>query len=225
MSKVKKKRNESFLIIGLSTFSRYLAKYLFERNFEVIAVDIDEERLEKVNSYVSKGIIGDAKDPDFLVKIGVKDVDAVIVSLGSKTNDSVMVVFHLNELEVKNIYVKVIEEDHARVLEKIGATEIIFSERESALKLAQRIDNPNVLDYIPLTEEYSIIDWTPNDEFIGKTLGELRLKNDYGVQVVSIEDGDKKVKLIPRANHQIKKGDILVVIGENEKLEKLKESK
>ncbi|XOV91619.1 MAG: potassium channel family protein [Bacteroidota bacterium] len=221
----KNKRNESFMIIGLSTFSRYVARYLFERNFHVIAVDNDEARIEKVSSFVSKGIIGDAKDPEFLEKIGVKDVDAVIVSLGNKTNDSVMVVFHLNELKVKNIYVKVIEEDHARVLEKIGATEIIFPERESALRLAQRIDNPSVLDYIPLTDEYSIIDWTPNEKFIGKTLGELRLKNEYGVQVISIEDGHNKVKLIPRANHLIKEGDVLVVIGENENLEKLKEKK
>ncbi len=213
------------MLIGLSAFSRYLAKYLSERNFEVIAVDIDESRIEKVNSFVTKGIIGDAKDLEFLEKIGVKDVDAVIVSLGSKTNDSVMVVFYLHELEVKNIYVKVIDEDHGRVLEKIGATEIIFPEQESALRLAQRVDNPNVLDYIPLTEEYSIIDWTPGEDFIGKTLGQLKLKSEYGVQVVSIEDGNEKVKLIPRANHTIKKGDVLVVIGENENLEKLKESK
>ncbi len=213
------------MLIGLSTFSRYLARYLFERNFEVIAVDIDESRVEKVNKYVSKGIIGDAKDSELLEKIGVKDVDAVIVSMGSNSNDSIMVVFHLNELNVKNIYVKVVEEDQARVLEKIGASEVIFPEQESALRLAQRIDNPNVLDYIPLTEEYSIIDWTPDEEFIGKTLGQLKLKNEYGVQVVSIEDGKEKVKLIPRASHLIKKDDVLVVIGENEKLEKLKERK
>lgn len=225
MSRKKNNRNESFMLIGLSTFSRYLAKYLYERNFKVIAVDNDESRIEKVNSYVSKGIIGDAKDRTFLEKAGAKDVDAVIVSLGGKTDDSVMVVFQLNELGVENIYVKVMEEDHAHILKKIGATEAIFPEQESALRLAQRIDNPNVLDYIPLTEDYSIIDWTPEDEFIGKTLGELKLKNEYGVQVVSIEDGAKKVKLIPRASHVIKKGDILVVIGENKSLEKLKEGK
>jgi len=221
----KKKRNESFMLIGLSTFSRYLARYLYERNFEVIAIDYDESKIEKVNGFVSKGIIGDAKDKTFLEKVGVKDVDAVIVSLGGKTDDSAMVVFHLNELGVENIFVKVIEEDHAQILKKIGASEAIFPEQESALRLAQRIDNPNVLDYIPLTEEYSIIDWTPEDKYIGKTLGELRLKSEYGVQVVSIEDRKEKVKLIPRANHVIKKGDVLVVIGQNAHLDKLKEGK
>ncbi len=225
MSKKKKKRNESFMLIGLSTFNRFLAKYLYERNFEVIAIDNDESRIEKVNGFVSKGIIGDAKEKTFLEKVGVKEVDAVIVSLGGKTDDSIMVVFHLNELDVENIYVKVMEEDHAKILKKIGATEFIFPEQESALRLAQRIDNPNVLDFIPLTDDYSIIDWTPDEKFIGKTLGELRLKNEYGVQVISIEDGKEKVKLIPRASHVIKKGDILVVIGQNEHLEKLKESK
>ena len=152
MSKNKKQRNESFMLIGLSTFSRFLARYLYERNFEVIAVDNDEDRIEQVSPFVTKGIIGNAKDPDFLKKAGAKDVDAVIVSLGQKTDDSVMVVFQLNELGVENIYVKVIEQDHGKILEKIGATEIIFPEQESALRLAQRIDNPNVLDYIPYNQ-------------------------------------------------------------------------
>ena len=219
-----KKRIESFMLIGLSTFSRFLAKYLHERNFEVIAIDQDESRVERIKSYVTKGIIGDAKDKDFLKKAGVQDVDSVVVSLGQKSDDSLLVVFHLNELEAKNIHVKVIEEDHAKILHKLGECEIIFPEQESALRLAQRIDNPNVLDYIPLTEDYSIIDWTPDEKFIGKTLGELDLRKAYGVQVVSIEDGQDKVKLIPKANHKIKKGDVLVVIGENENLEKLKEN-
>ncbi|RED92049.1 potassium channel family protein [Marinoscillum furvescens] len=220
-----KGRNESFMLIGMSTFSRFLARYLSERNFEVVAIDQSEDRIEKVKPFVTKGIIGDAKDASFLEKAGVKDVDAVIVSLGRKADDSLLIVYHLHELEVENIYVKVVAEDHAKILKKIGDCEIIFPEQESALRLAQRIDNPNILDYIPLTDSYSIIDWTPNEEFIGKTLGELNLKSEFGVQVISIEDAQKKVKLIPKASHYIKQGDVLVVIGENEHLEKLKEQK
>ncbi|MEQ8472408.1 MAG: TrkA family potassium uptake protein [Marinoscillum sp.] len=220
-----KKRMESFMLIGMSTFARFLAKYLYERNFEVIAVDMDETRIEKVKAYVTKGIIGDAKDEGFLRKAGVMDVDATIVSLGRKSDDSLMIVYHLNEMGIENIHVKVVEDDHAKILKKIGPCEIIFPEQESALRLAQRIDNPNVLDFIPLTEEYSIIDWTPDEEFLGKSLGELNLKNEFGVQVISIERPHKEVKLIPKANHVIEKGDVLVVIGENHNLEKLKENK
>lgn len=218
-----KKKMQSFMLIGMSTFARFLAKYLYERNFEVIAVDQNELRIEKVKAYVTKGIIGDAKDEDFLRKAGVTDVDAIIVSLGRKTDDSLMIVYHLTQLKIENIYVKVVEEDHAKIIQKIADCEIIFPEQESALRLAQRIDNPNVLDFIPLTEDYSIIDWTPNEEFLGKSLGELNLKKEYGVQVISIERKHKEVKLIPKANHLIEQGDVLVVIGENNSLEKLKE--
>lgn len=220
-----KKRMQSFMLIGMSTFSRFLAKYLYERNFDVIVVDQDEARIEKVKSYVTKGIVGDAKDEGFLRKAGIMDVDAVVVSLGRKADDSLLIIYHLHELEIENIFVKVIEEDHAKIIKKIGDCEIIFPEQESALRLAQRIDNPNVLDFIPLTDQYAIIDWTPDEDFIGKSLGELHLKREYGVQVVSIEQKHKEVKLIPKSNHVIEEGDVLVVIGENQNLEKLKESK
>ncbi len=214
---------KSFVIVGLSSFGKYLAQFLSERNFDVIAIDADEDRVEEVKPYVTKGIIGNAKDKETLEKIGVKEADGVIVSLGEKVDDSLLVIFHLKELKVEHIYVKVLTEDHAKIVNLIETSEIIFPERESAFKLAQRIDNPNILDYIPLSEGYSIIDWAPSQSFVGKTLGELDLKNKYGTQVVSIEETvPERVKMVPRANHVIKDSDVLVVIGKNENLEQLK---
>lgn len=214
---------KTFVVIGLSSFGKYLAQFLHERNFEVIAIDSNEERVEEVKPYVTKGIIGNAKDKETLQKIGVEDADGVIVTLGEKVDDSLLVIFHLKELEVKNLYVKVLNEDHAKIVNLIETSEIIFPERESAFKLAQRIDNPNVLDYIPLSEGYSIIDWAPSKSFTGKSLGELDLKNEYGIQVVSIEETvPDRVKMIPRAGHVIKDSDVLVLIGKNEDLERLK---
>lgn len=213
------------MLIGLSTFSIYLAKYLYERNLKVIAVDKDEGRIEKVKKYVVKGVIGDAKDLPFLRKAGAKEVDAAIVSVGETADDSILIVFNLQELGVKNIHVKVQDEAHAKILTKIGNCEVIFPEQDSAVRLAQRIDNPNVLDYVPLSEKYSIIDWTPDDAYIGKTIGDLDLKKEFNVQIISIEDAKEETKFIPRSNHTIKKGDVLVVMGENDDLNKLKENR
>lgn len=214
---------KSFVIIGLSSFGNYLVQFLHERGFGVTAIDSNEERVEEVKPFVTKGIIGNAKDKETLQKIGVEEADGVIVTLGEKVDDSLLVIFHLKELNVKNLYVKVLTEDHAKIVNLIETSEIIFPERESAFKLAQRIDNPNILDYIPLSEGYSIIDWAPSESFIGKSLGELDLKNNYNIQVVSIEETvPNRVKLIPRASHLIKESDILVIIGKNEDLERLK---
>ncbi len=214
---------KTFAIIGLSTFGQYMAQFLSERNFDVIVVDSDEHRVEKVKPYVTKGIIADASDKETLNSLGLSEAHAVIVSLGERLDASILAVLYLKELGVKEIYVKVLTEDHARIVTILGDAEIIFPERDSAFKLAQRIDNPDVLDYIPLTEGYGIIDLAPPASFIGKTLGELDLRNNYGVQVIIIKEIiPERITLIPKATHFIKDSDLLVVMGKNADLERLK---
>lgn len=217
---------KTFAIIGLSTFGHYMAHFLSEKDFDVIVIDSDESRVEKIKPVVTKGIIADATDKDALKSLGLSEVDAVIVSLGERIDASLLVVLYLKELGVKEILVKVLTEDHARILNIIGVSEIIFPERDSAFKLAQRIDNPDVLDYVALAEGYSIIDLAPPLSFTGKTLGELDLRNKYGVQVIIIKEViPENIILVPKAGHLIKESDILVLMGKNEDLERLKKLK
>lgn len=214
---------QSFVIIGLSTFGRYLAQYLAEREFDVVVIDSDESKVEEVKPFVNKGIIANAKDKETLNRLGLKESDAVIVSLGDKMDESLLVVLYLNEIGAENVYVKVQTEEHAKIINMIGNAEIIFPERDSAFKLAQRIDNPNILDYVPLAEGYSVIDWSPSRGFIGKSIGELDLQKKYGVQVISVEETvPERVKLIPKADYVIKDSDILVIVGKNEDIQRLK---
>ncbi|MFQ5707032.1 MAG: potassium channel family protein [bacterium] len=217
---------KTFAIIGLSTFGQYMAQFLSERNLDVVVIDSDEKRVEKVKPFVNKGIIADATDKATLRNLGLGEMDAVIVSLGEQIDASLLVVLYLKELGVTEIYVKALSEEHGKILHIIGAENIIFPERDSAFNLAQRIDNPDVLEYIPLTEGYSILDLAPPSHFIGKKLGELDLRNKYGIQVIIIKEIiPENIILIPRANHVIKDSDILVVMGENKDLEKLKKLK
>ncbi len=214
---------KSYVIIGLSSFGRYLAQFLSDRNFYVIAIDSDESRVQEAKPYIAKGLVGNIKDSQTLEKLGVNKADGVIVSLGEKVDDSMLIVYYLKKLGVKNIYVKVFSEEHAEVVGLLEVGKSIFPERESAFRLAQRIDNPNIIDYIPLTEGYSIVDWVPSEGFVGKSIGELNLKNKYDIQVVSVEETvPDRIKLIPRANHVIKASDVLVVVGRNEDLDRLK---
>lgn len=217
---------KTFVIIGLSTFGQYMAQYLAERNFDVVVIDSDENRVERVKPYVKKGIIADATDKETLKKIGIHEADAVIVSLGESIDASLLAVLYLKELGCKEIHVKVLTEEHAKILNIIGVSEIIFPERDSAYKIAQRIDNPNILDYVPVIEGYSIVDLAPPASFTGKTLGELDLRNKYGAQVIIIKEIiPENVVVIPTASHIIKDSDLLVVMGKNEDLERLKSLK
>lgn len=214
------------MIIGLSTFGQYMAQYLAERKFNIVAIDADEQRVERVKPYVKKGIIADATDKETLKKLGLKDADAVIVSLGESIDASLLTVLYLRELGCKEIHVKVLTEEHAKILNLIGVSEIIFPERDSAYKIAQRIDNPNILDYVPVIEGYSIVDLAPPASFTGKTLGELDLRNKYGVQVIIIKEIiPENVVVIPTASHVIKDSDLLVVMGKNEDLDRVKSLK
>lgn len=214
------------MIIGLSTFGQYMAQYLAERKFNIVAIDADEQRVERVKPYVKKGIIADATDKETLKKLGLQDADAVIVSLGESIDASLLAVLYLRELGCKEIHVKVLTEEHAKILNLIGVSEIIFPERDSAYKIAQRIDNPNILDYVPVIEGYSIVDLAPPASFTGKTLGELDLRNKYGVQVIIIKEIiPENVVVIPTASHVIKDSDLLVVMGKNEDLDRVKSLK
>jgi len=214
---------KTFVILGLSTFGQYMAQYLSERGFDVVVIDSDEQRVERLKPYVKKGIIADATDKETIKRLGVNEADAVIVSLGERIDASLLAVLYLKEMGCKEILVKVMTEDHAKILNIIGVSEIIFPERDSAYKLAQRIDNPNILDYVPVIEGYSIVDLAPPASFTGKTLGELDLRNKFSVQVIIIKEIiPENVLVIPTANHIIKESDLLVVMGKNEDLDRLK---
>jgi trk system potassium uptake protein TrkA len=217
---------KTFAIVGLSTFGHYMAQFLSERNFDVMVIDSDEKRVNQVKPFVNKGLIADATDKDTLKNLGLGEVDAVIVSLGERIDASLLVVLYLKEIGAKEIFVKVLTEDHAKIVNIIGASNIIFPERDSAYNLAQRIDNPDILDYVPLTEGYSIVDLAPPASFTGKSLGELDLRNKFGVQVIIIKEIiPENVILIPTANHVIKESDILVIMGKNEDLDRLQKLK
>jgi trk system potassium uptake protein TrkA len=137
-----------FVVLGLGNFGIYLAKSLSEVGKEVIAVDRNKERVQKAQEFCSYALVGDATDKSMLDSIGVEKGDTVMVSLGDNISASVLVTLYLKDLDVQNVQVKIISEDHGRVLEKIGATEVIFPERDLAQKVAQTLSSPNVIDLI-----------------------------------------------------------------------------
>lgn len=212
-----------FVIIGVGNFGFYLAKSLSEEGKDVIAVDHNKERVQRVQEFCSYAVVGNATDKSILESVGIEKDDAAIVSLGDNISASVLVTLYLKDLDIENIYVKIISEDHGRVLEKIGAREIIFPERDLAKKVAQTLSSPNVIDYLPLTGEYDIVEIAPPKDFIGKTLAELRLRNKYNISILAVRGlVPESITMNPGGSFTVKDSDILIVLGKPDDIDKIK---
>jgi len=211
-----------FAVIGLGSFGSNIAKTLYEKGNEVLAVDEDKEKIDEVKNFVSHAVHMDAADKENLQALGIKDMDVVIVSLGPEMEASILTVLYLNEMGTKRIVAKALTEDHAKILESVGATETIYPEKDMAIKTALKLSCPNVLEYLPLISGFGIQEIAPPEKFIGKNLRELDLRNKYGIQVIAIKELiPEKTTFIPKAEFVLKDSDILVIMGEDKQLEKI----
>jgi len=211
-----------FAVIGLGSFGSNIAKTLYEKGNEVLAVDEDKEKIDEVKNFVSHAVHMDAADKENLQALGIKDMDVVIVSLGPEMEASILTVLYLNEMGTKRIVAKALTEDHAKILESVGATEIIYPEKDMAIKTALKLSCPNVLEYLPLISGFGIQEIAPPEKFIGKNLRELDLRNKYGIQVIAIKELiPEKMTFVPKADFVLKDSDILVIMGEDKQLEKI----
>lgn len=210
-------------VIGLGRFGHHVAKQLHLAGHDVLAIDLSQENIQRIKDFTSRAVVLDARDKERLDALGIQDFDVVVVSLGERIDASALVALHLKEVGCRRIVTKAGSEDHAKLLELIGVHEIVFPEREAAERLALRLCNSNVLDYLPLGDEYGIHEMAPPDSFLGKTLEELRLRNRFGVQVVGIRDVlTQEVHVNPAADFRIKDSDALLVLGRNKDLDRLR---
>lgn len=214
---------KQFAIIGLGNFGYYLATRLYDKGHEVLAIDKDPSRVQAIKDKVSQAVVADATDRNAIEPLGVKEMDTAVVCIGSTLSDSILATLNLIDIGVNLVFAKAISEAHGRILRKIGAMEIIFPEKDRAISLAEQLHNPNMLDYLPFLEGYSIIELSPPKGFIGKALHELDLINRYGVQIVAIKEIiPDRLNMIPKAHFVIKDSDIMILLGPNDGIEKLR---
>ncbi len=222
------------VVIGMGSFGMNLVKSLSKKSIELIAIDIDKERVNEIKDLVTQPVTMDATNKENLISIGLKDIDSVIVSCGPDLESSILVVHLLKELGVSRIIAKALSEDHEKILGLVGATEILFPERDVAIKLANQLNSPNLMDYIPLESGFVIEELAPPDIFVGKTLEQIAIRNKYNINVIgikqiipdkqSIENGsvtESGLTLNPGGSFLIKESDILIVLGSNEDIENL----
>jgi len=215
-----------FAVIGLGNFGFYAARALFEDGNEVVAIDTDRARVQAVDPYSTEALVLDATDKEALKSLGLENMDGVIVSTGTKISTSILICLYLHEIGVKEIMAKAQDDDHGKILTRVGATEIIHPERDMALRLSRGLSRPNVLDFIPLAEEFDLIQVGPPKEFIGKSLKELNLRAKYNVHIIAIKElVPENFILVPPASFVIKDSDILIMLGKSEDIRKIKELK
>lgn len=210
-----------FVVAGLGNFGSGLVEMLHAQGHDVIAVDLDETKVERIKPFATRAILLDATDPRALARIGAADADAAVVSLGVDLAASVLAVLALQELGVEEIYAKAISADHATILDRIGVVEVIRPERESAFRLARRL-SLRLLNYMPIARGYSIQELPTPDAFIGKSLLELRLPQRYSVSIVAIHDVLlDQIHVVPPADYLLKESDTLTLVGSDEALGRL----
>jgi trk system potassium uptake protein TrkA len=211
-----------FAIIGLGSFGSNVAKTLYERGHEVLSVDRDKEKIEAAKSFSTHAVLMDSADKETLAAVGIKDMDVVVVSLGPEMEASILTVLHLHELGVQRIVAKALTEDHAKILNAVGATEVIYPEKDMAIRTALKLTSPNILECLPLMSGVSIQEIAPPEKFIGKSLKDLDLRNKYGIQVIAVRElVPERTVYVPKADFIIKDSDVLIVMGDEKKLGKL----
>lgn len=216
MIKMSKKQ---FLIIGLGRFGSSIAKTIYELGHDVLAIDKDEEKVQEISDYVTHAVQMDSTDESILKTLGVTNFDVAVVTIGSNLQDSVMATLILKELGVKYIIAKANNELHAKVLTKIGADKVVLPERDMGTRVAHNLVSSNILDYIELSEEYSILEIEAIKEWFNKSLKEIEIRKKYGINVVAIKRGEK-VNISPSAEDIIKENDVLVALGSAKDLNK-----
>ena len=211
-----------FAVIGLGSFGTNVAKTLYEKGNDVLAVDWNKEKIEEMKTFVSHAVSTDAAVKENLQALGIKEMDVVVVSLGPEMESSILTTLYLQEIGAKRIVAKALTEDHVKILLAVGATEVIYPEKDMAIKAALKLSNPNILEYLPLVSGLGIQEIAPPEKFIGKSLRDLDLRNKYGIQVIAIRELiPEKTTFIPMADFVIKDSDIMVIMGEEKHLAKL----
>lgn len=216
-------KNRQFIVLGLGLFGRSVAEELYENGADVLAVDLDSELVNEIQDHVTHAIQADVTDPDALAQLGVSDFDVAIVTIGSDLKASSVVTMLLKDMGVPVVVVKAQDEMHGRMLQKLGADRIIYAERDMGRRIAHSLLSSNILDYIEVCDDFALVEISPLNAWLGRSLGELNLRKKPGINVIAIRsDGVIRVSL--DADTIIRPDDRLLVVGEQQALNRLERS-
>ncbi|PRX25286.1 trk system potassium uptake protein TrkA [Orenia metallireducens] len=210
-----------FIVVGLGRFGYSVAKTLADKHYDVLAIDTDEEKIQEISSIVTHAVQADATDEEALKTLGASNFDVAVVSIGENIHANILATLILKELGVKSVVVKAKDQLHGKVLGKVGADRIVYPERDMGMRIANNLISSNVLEYIELAPNYSVVEIAADENMYNKNLLDLQLRSRFGVNVMAIKSQDG-IDISPRAESKIKAGDTLIVMGDNDSLDELR---
>ena len=210
---------KTVLLIGLGRFGRHIAQRLISLEHEVMAIDIDEERVSAVADDVTSAVIGDCTKEEFLTTLGVRNFDVCIVAIGDNFQSSLETTSLLQELGAKKVVSRASSDVHAKFLLKNGADEIVYPEKQLAAWVAIRHTADHIMDYIQLDGEYSIFEVTVPEAWVEKTVGQIDIRKRYNINILAVK---KDGKLFPNITPDTTLGnaDTMLVLGTIQSIQK-----
>lgn len=203
---------KEFVVIGLGRFGGSIVKELIEQGADVMAIDIESERVDEFASVATQAVVADTTDEAVLKSLGIRNFEHVIVAIGDNIQSSILTTLMLKELGVKRITVKAQNDYHEKVLRKIGADNVVHPERDMGIRIANNIISNNVLDYLELSDEHSIMELIVNSKLSGNSLIDLDIRAKYGINIVAIKRGNS-ILVSPQADEKLQLNDIMIIIG------------
>ncbi|HNU93058.1 MAG TPA: TrkA family potassium uptake protein [Spirochaetota bacterium] len=228
---------KKFFIIGLGNFGLNIALTLVENDCEVLGMDSNREVVQRARDFISHAIIGDASNKEVLESLALRDFDGAVISIGQDMGASILIALYIKEIGIPRVIVRAISEDHGKILKLIGVTDVIFPERDMAIRVANKLALKNAIDYLPITDDYGIIEVTPPKSFIGKSLKDLQISTRFGCQVIGLklppeggtaaDIGEKghTIRIAPSAHDIIPENAVMIVIGKHRDIERLQGSR
>ncbi|SEP16162.1 TrkA family potassium uptake protein [Paenibacillus sp. OV219] len=211
-------KKEQFVVVGLGRFGSSLAKQLITLGYEVLGIDKDDEAVQDMSQVLTQAVVGDCTDEEMLRSLGVRNLDCGIVAIGDDIQASIMSAILLKDIGIKKVVAKALTELHGRVLKKVGVDQVVYPERDMGVRIANQLVSPNLLDYIELSEDYTIAEMAVPKRLSGKSLREINLRAKYGCSVVAINKS-KGIVIAPSATDVLSEKDVIVVIGTNGQIE------
>ena len=206
---------KSILVIGLGRFGRHMAKKFSEQNNDVMAIDINEERINNVLSVVTNALIGDATNEQFMETICVRDFDLCVVAIGDNFQSSLETTALLKDLGAKFVLARASRDVHAKFLLRNGADDVIYTEKETAERLAVKYGSDNIFNYIELNDEYSIYEIAVPSSWLNKSILKVNVRSKYGISILATKQGNN-IYPLPKPEHVFTDSESLMILGKNE---------
>lgn len=208
-------KKKIYAVLGLGIFGSTVAKTLSEFDNDVIALDKEIENVDRISEFVTEAVTGDFTDLEQLRAIGIGDCDVAIVATGSRLEESIMAIMNLRELGVPFILAKAKNKTYREILLKIGADKVVRPEKEMGERVAKQLMSRNVVDMIDIDDAYSVIEMYPPKKWVNKTLKDLDLRNNFGINVLGIRKAQgARLSISPGPDYVIEENDQLLVIAE-----------